>query len=95
MHRALRALANAQMQGQAVQTHPRRVVDEAVALAQQSNLYVAGKARGLLNTALARVKAKGGERPCQGCSWPTERPTTSHAGYASCAIASTTTCRGT
>ena len=34
MHRALRAIANAQMQGQAVQTHPRRVVDEAVTLAQ-------------------------------------------------------------
>ena len=43
MHRALRAIANAQMQGQAVQTHPRRVVDEAVALAQQSNLNICGR----------------------------------------------------
>ena len=39
MHRALRALANAQMQGQAVQT-VRRVVDEAIALAQQRNIYI-------------------------------------------------------
>ena len=40
MHRALRAIANAQMQGQAVQTHPRRVVDE---VAQQSNLNICGR----------------------------------------------------
>ena len=40
MHRALHALANAQMQGQAVQTHPRRVVDE---VAQQSNLNICGR----------------------------------------------------
>ena len=40
----------------------RRVVDEAVALAQQSNyIYVGGKARGVLNTALARVTTKGGK----------------------------------